>query len=212
MTIDPLTAADLVAREVRTGERDGATTRIAVATRSYTTDRDDLWEAVTDPERLPRWFLPVSGELRVGGRYRFEGNAGGTIEACDAPTSLAVTWEYGGQVSWLRVTLTPAADGTTLELAHEAPVDPEFWGRYGPGAVGIGWDLALMGLGRHLDSGVAVDPAQAEAWAVSPEGIEFVRRAADQWAAAAIADGDDPAGARDAAANTVTFYTVPPDA
>ncbi|WP_052667884.1 SRPBCC family protein [Nitriliruptor alkaliphilus] len=212
MTIDPLTAADLIAREVRTGERNGATTRVAVARRTYATDRADLWEAVTDPERLPRWFLPVSGELRPGGRYQLEGNAGGSIESCDAPTSFAVTWEFGGQLSWLTVTLTPAADGTILELEHEAPVDPEFWAQYGPGAVGIGWDLALMGLGRHLDSGAAVDPSEAEAWAISPEGVEFVRRAASQWADAAVADGDEPRAARDAAENTVTFYTVPPDA
>lgn len=212
MTIDPLTAADLVTREVRTGDRDGETTRITVARRVYATDRTDLWEAVTDPERIARWFLPVSGELRVGGRFQVEGNAGGEVEACDAPERFAVTWEYGGQLSWLRVTLTAAADGTTLELAHEASVDPEFWRQYGPGAVGIGWDLALMGLGRHLDSGAAVDPSQAEAWAVSPEGIEFVRRAASQWADAAVADGDDPEAARAAAENTVTFYTVPPEA
>ena len=30
---------------------------------------DDVWDACTNPERIPRWFLPVSGDLRLGGRY-----------------------------------------------------------------------------------------------------------------------------------------------
>ena len=39
-------------------------------------------------------------------------------------------------LSWLEVTLTPAENGTTLDLAHEAHVDPDLWGRFGPGAAG----------------------------------------------------------------------------
>lgn len=211
MTLDPLTTAGLVTREVRTGTRDGTTTRIVVARRTYATDQTDLWDAVTNPQRIPRWFLPVDGELRPGGRYQLQGNAGGTVERCDAPARFAVTWEYAEQVSWLEVTLSQAADGTTLELAHEAPMDPEFWTQYGPGAAGVGWDLGLMGLGLHLDTGAPVDPTDADGWAVTPPGIEFVRHAAEGWAQAAVSDGDDPASAREAAERTVTFYTVPPE-
>ena len=29
---------------------------------------DDGWDACTNPERIARWFLPVSGDLRLGGR------------------------------------------------------------------------------------------------------------------------------------------------
>src|SRR3546814_5783198 len=60
MIIDPVATAGLVAREVRTGSRDGVPTKIAVATRTYPTDQADLWDAVTNPDRIPRWFLPVS--------------------------------------------------------------------------------------------------------------------------------------------------------
>src|SRR3954454_4580488 len=157
MIVDPLTTAGLVTREIRSGSRDGAPTKIAVARRTYGTDQADLWDALTNAERIPRWFLPVTGELEVGGRYQTEGNAGGVVERCDAPESFAVTWEFGGMVSWLAVTLAPEADGTTLELVHEAHVDPNLWGQFGPGAVGVGWDLALMGLGLHVDSGAPVD-------------------------------------------------------
>lgn len=209
MAFDPASAG-LIVRAVRTGSRDGKPTRIAVARRAYPTDQADLWSALTDRERIPRWFLPVSGDLHVGGRYQTEGNAGGIVEACDAPERFAVTWEFGGQVSWLEVRLAPADDGTTLELVHEAVVDPDFWQQFGPGAVGVGWDLGLLGLAEHLASGEAVDPAAAEAWTLSPAGIEFVTISATGWADAAAADGDEPIAAREAAGRTIAFYTVPP--
>jgi hypothetical protein len=41
---------------------------------------DDAWDGCPSLDRLPQWFLPVSGELRLGGRYQLEGNAGGTVE------------------------------------------------------------------------------------------------------------------------------------
>jgi uncharacterized protein YndB with AHSA1/START domain len=211
MDLDPVTAAGFVTREVRTGERDGVTTRIVVARRIYETDQGDLWHAITDPERIPRWFLPVSGELRLGGRYQLEGNAGGVIEACDEPDHLAVTWEFAEQVSWLDVALTPTDGGTALELAHEAPVDPDLWAQFGPGAAGVGWDLGLLGLGLHLDTGEPVDPSEAESWSVSPLGVEFVRQAAHGWAEAAVADGDARTAAREAAERTAGFYTTMPD-
>jgi uncharacterized protein YndB with AHSA1/START domain len=206
-----LTDAGLVTREVRSGSRDGAPTRIAVARRTYPTERADLWDALTSPERLPRWFLPVTGELRVGGRYQTDGNAGGLVERCDEPESFAVTWEMPPMTSWLEVRLIPEGDGTVLELTHEAAVDPTMWDEFGPGAVGVGWDLALWGLGLHIGSGAPVDPELGATFPVSPEGVRFVRQAATGWAEAAIADGDEPGRAREAAERTVRFYTVPPD-
>ena len=52
--IDPVTAAGLVAREIRTSERDGATTRVDVARRAYPTARADLWDCLTAPKRIAR--------------------------------------------------------------------------------------------------------------------------------------------------------------
>lgn len=169
-----------------------------------------LWDALTSADRIRRWFLPVSGDLRVGGRYQLEGNAGGVVERCEEPESFAVTWEFGGTLSWLEVRLLPDGERTTLELAHQARADPGRWGQFGPGAVGVGWDLALMGLSRHIDSGAPVDQAEAAAFAASPDGTEFIRMAATGWAEAAVADGDEPGGARQAAARTVAFYTTAP--
>lgn len=209
--IDPTTAAGLVAREVRTGSRDGTATKVAVARRVYPTDQADLWDAVTNPDRIPRWFMPVDGDLSVGGRYQLQGNAGGVVEQCDEPESFGVTWEFGEMMSWLQVTLVPHDDGTLLELVHEAHVEPEMWAQFGPGATGVGWDLALVGLGLHVTSGEPVDPAEAAAFSTTPEGIEFVELAAGGWADAAITNGDDPDEARAAAARTVAFYTTVPE-
>ena len=65
------------------GERtlEAGAAKVLTISQVYDTGIDDLWDTVTNPERIPRWFLPISGELRVGGRYQFEGNAGGTITA-----------------------------------------------------------------------------------------------------------------------------------
>ncbi|MFF0490325.1 SRPBCC family protein [Nocardia sp. NPDC004068] len=208
---DPAAIAGLTTREVRTGSRDGVPTRIAVARRTYATDREDLWDALTDAERIPRWFLPVTGDLKVGGHYQLEGHAGGVVESCDPPTRFDLTWGMGDQVSWVRVTLTAADAGTTLELVHEAVVDPDMWTRFGPGAVGVGWDLLFMALGLYTASGVAVDPAEGLAFPTTPEGTEFVRVAARGWAEAAVADGDDADTAHAAAERTVEFYTIEPE-
>ncbi|MFI6041439.1 SRPBCC family protein [Nocardia sp. NPDC051321] len=204
----PAAIAGLVVREVRTGSRDGAPTRIAIARRTYGTDQADLWDALTNAERIPRWFLPVSGELKVGGHFQTEGNAGGVVQECDVPERFAITWEMGPQLSWVTITLTANDEGTQLELAHEAPVVPEFWDQYGPGAVGVGWDLGLMALGLHLATGAAVDSAEGLAFPATPEGLVFVETAARGWADAAVADGDEPGAAHAAAQRTITFYTV----
>jgi uncharacterized protein YndB with AHSA1/START domain len=212
MSFDPVATAGLVTRKVRGGWRDGTATRIVIARRVYEAGQADLWDALTSAERISRWFLPVSGDLRLGGRYQLEGNAGGVVERCKEPESFAVTWEYGGMLSWVEVTLTPYGERTALELAHEAPVDPDRWAQYGPSAVGIGWDLSLMSLGLHIDSEARVDPKEAATFPASPEGVAFVRAAGTAWADAAAADGDEPGAARQAAARTVALYTTPPEA
>jgi uncharacterized protein YndB with AHSA1/START domain len=208
MPFDPVSAAGLMTREVRTGFRDGVATRILIARRAYQAGQADLWDALTSADRIPRWFLPVTGDLKAGGRYQLRGNAGGVVEHCLEPDSFSLTWEFGGALSWVAVTLSAErTESTTLELTHEVVADPEMWGQFGPGAVGVGWDLALMALGLHLDSGAPVDPELAFTLPDSPDGAEFIRAAASGWADAAIEDGDEPDAARLAAVRTAVFYT-----
>ncbi|MDQ7803172.1 SRPBCC family protein [Amycolatopsis sp. A133] len=186
--------------------------RVMTISQVYDTDVDDMWDAVTSAERIPRWFLPVSGELRVGGKYQLEGNAGGTVERCDPPKSFAATWEMHGGVSWIEVRLTPEGDGTRFELEHVAHVD-DHWDQFGPGAVGIGWDMALTALVRHLAAGpgYVVDPQEAMAWMASPEGVEFVTKAGEAWYEAHVAGGEDEAVARAQAGRCLAAYTAQPE-
>lgn len=115
----------------------------------YDTTVDDVWDAITNAERIPRWFRPVSGDLHLDGRYQLEGNASGSITRCDPPEHLALTWESGGSTSSVTVRLSPnARGGTQLQLQHASPSGgdaDDLWKQFGPGAVGVGWDLALMG-------------------------------------------------------------------
>jgi uncharacterized protein YndB with AHSA1/START domain len=208
MKIDIAAMLGAVVREVASRQHEGRMARVVVATRTYDTGMGDLWDALTNAERIPRWFLPISGDLRLGGRYQLKGNAGGTITACEPPRQLGLTWEFGGEVSWVTVKLADdPKGGTRLELEHMAHVDPKRWDEFGPGAVGVGWDSALMGLGRHLETGAAVDPQAAMAWMGTPEGKAFLRRSSDAWCDASIAAGTDAAAARAAAARTTAFYT-----
>ena len=202
-----------VTRRVETRLHEGQPARVVVAARTYDTTVDDLWDAVTNKERIPRWFLPVSGDLRLGGRYQLQGNAGGTITRCEPPRVVAMTWEFGGEVTWLEVTLEPTADGRSLlRLEHVARVPDPRWDEFGPGAVGVGWDTALLGLGQYVATGTAVDPREGMAWLGSENGREFVRSSSEDWCRASIAAGTDAAAARAAAARTTAAYTgVPAD-
>jgi hypothetical protein len=119
-----------------------------------------------------------------------------------------VTWEFGGSTSWLTIKLgDDPAGGTRLELEHIAHVDDGMWDQFGPGAVGVGWDLAIMGLGRHIETGATVDPNEAAAWSASDEGKDFVRRSSADWCRASIAAGTDEAAAKAAADRTTAFYS-----
>lgn len=129
--------------------------------RHYDAPVEDVWDACTDPGRINRWFLPISGDLRPGGRYQLEGNAGGRIESCEPPRKLVVTWELFGGTSDLELTLSPGADGgTDFELEHAA-VLPFTEEEYldGIGGMAPGWEDALAGLGAHLSGDLPDTPA-----------------------------------------------------
>jgi uncharacterized protein YndB with AHSA1/START domain len=198
-------------RRVENREHLGKPAIVGVAVRVYDTTVEDLWEAITTPARLRRWFLPVEGELRVGGRYQLTGNAGGTITRCDPPEVLELTWEFAGATSWVNVRLEPMAAKVRLTLehiAHEDGIGADHFEKFGPGATGVGWDLALLGLERYLPHpDVAIDPAAFEAWTLSSEGKAFVRQSGEAWGEAYIASGADPERARAQAARTIAFFT-----
>lgn len=58
----------------------------------FDTGIEDLWGAVTEPERLAQWYGEVDGELAPGGEFRVHITLGGPrigrVEACEPPERL----------------------------------------------------------------------------------------------------------------------------
>jgi uncharacterized protein YndB with AHSA1/START domain len=170
-------------RQVERRDGDEAPEVGVVVRRVYDADPADVWDAITDPDRLRRWFLPVSGDLREGGTFQLEGNAGGRILRCEPPRLLTVT--FGSETSVVELRLQPSGDQTVVSLEHVVPLE---MAGSGAGALfgGPGWDGALLGLGLHLRGEVTDDPVAA---ASSPEGIEFSRQSAHAWLATVETSG-----------------------
>lgn len=150
--------------------------RTAVLRRRYEAPIENVWNAITTPDRVNRFFLPLSGDLRVGGSYELQGNAGGEILTCDAPHLLRLQWtplDDRGYSDQVEVRLTAdGPDATWLELEHASIADvfrndPDT-GCYG---VGTGWEGPLHYLGEYL-RGVLPDRPSAE-WYTFDEAEEL---------------------------------------
>ncbi|HEX4246687.1 MAG TPA: SRPBCC family protein [Pseudonocardia sp.] len=197
-------------RELTSGRIPAGDGRTVTLRRTYRADLEDVWQACTDPERLARWFLPVTVAAKVGGQYQLEGQAGGEILRCEPPRLLAVTWVFGENPTDLDVTevelrLTATGpDETELELRHTAVVAPDRWTEFGPGAVGVGWDIALLSLAGYLAGEPRMDEA---AWTASAEGIAYIIGSGRAFGRAQLAAEGDAAAAELAARNTIAFYT-----
>ncbi|MCY4059548.1 MAG: SRPBCC family protein [Gammaproteobacteria bacterium] len=205
MDFDAAEHLEAVERRVCSPQHDGGPAHAVRLSRRFGAPAEELWDALTDQERLRRWFMPVGGELRLGGRYQFEGNAGGTITACQPPSLLAVTWEFAGDVSWVEVLVSnDGAKGGRLTLTHTSRPS-EHWDEYGPGATGVGWELGLLGLAFHI--GRPSEPKLDEvAFATSPEGRAFIAGSGEAWGQAAVAAGTALEVAKAAAKRTTAFY------
>lgn len=201
-------------RSYRPGTRDGAPTHTVALSQVFPHPPAAVWAAFTTAERLGRWFAPVTGDLRLGGRYQVQGNAGGVIEDCVPERRIALTWEYGGAVGWVVLDFAAEDGGTRLTLTHTGKagdLPPGFWDDYGPGATGVGWELGFIGLGLHLPQPDVPRPPDFEAtWSASDEGRAAIGAAARGWAEAAVAGGIAPGAADRTVPALIAFYTGMP--
>jgi uncharacterized protein YndB with AHSA1/START domain len=178
--------------------------------RRYDAEVEDVWDAITSAERLPRWLKPVTGDLRLGGKYELEGMGHGEILRCEPPRLLKVSWLHGPDAdAWegtseVEVRLAEGSTGDTeFELIHAAVVDPHYFPTYGPGAGGVGWDLGLLALARLL---AGAETENLAGFDKSPDGREVSRRSAAAWGQAHLAAGGDPAQVAAAVEATTKFY------
>ena len=85
--------------------------------------RDDVWDALTDEERLEDWFAnDVELDLRPGGAASFRWSNGeerhATVTEVEPERRLAFDWEDEGTVEF---TLADDADGTRLVVVESSP-------------------------------------------------------------------------------------------
>lgn len=210
MEIDVMTQIGAVNREVSDRDHEGKVRRVVSATRTFATSPDDLWEAITKPERLARWFGSVSGDLRLGGSFQIKDNAKGEVIVCKPPEMLAVTWRMYGDESWVHAHLSPSPDGGTLlkveHILSRRFFDRLYWSWYGAGATGVGWELWLLGLAQYVGSGAATTD-DLERWRPTGEGKDYLERATHDWGRAEIAHGEREAKAMKRAARACAFYS-----
>jgi uncharacterized protein YndB with AHSA1/START domain len=122
----------------------------------YATDIDDLWSALTEPERLARWIGDVQGELRLGGvihaRFTSSWEGPGRIDACDRPHRLLLTMDPGtGDETVIEAVLDVEADGTRLVIEERGLPLASLE------AYGAGWQAHVEDLAAHLAGRDAAD-------------------------------------------------------
>jgi uncharacterized protein YndB with AHSA1/START domain len=193
-----------ITREVEQRHSEAGEIVTVTLERRYPAEAADVWQAITDPERVRRWFLPLTGDLRRGGNFQLEGNAGGDILTCEPPRQLLVT--FGGESSIVEVQLSRDHDQTLLTLTHSVPLELA-GSTAGALYVGPGWDGALLGMALYLTGQVSSDPVAA---ANSPEVQDFNVKSIQQWVGAVEASGTADAEAI-AAAEQVSLAQFAPD-
>jgi len=100
----------------------GRDARVAIFNRAYDASIEDVWDACTNPARLSRWYVPVQGDLRVGGHFQQAMMGSGVVVECDPPHRLKVSLVGGADEIELALTATDH-ETTALELQHATTLD-----------------------------------------------------------------------------------------
>jgi uncharacterized protein YndB with AHSA1/START domain len=157
-----------------TGRKDSRDPSWVVFSRTFRAPVEDVWAAVTEPDRLERWIGtwggdPASGQVLFTMTAEGEGTQPvvNVIEECRPPYLLQVSFTEEGQPWVLRLELREADGVTTLDFAQRI-TDPELGASYGPGweyyldrlvvaqeggdAATVQWDDYFPGMSDHYRS------------------------------------------------------------
>ena len=136
-----------VERSVASLERDGRPARAITLSRSYPTTACDLWDAVTNGERIPRWFCRYRGNSSRVAASSSRGMPGARSPRVSRPPVSRSPGSSAGTSVGVEVRIADdGAGGARLALTHTALLS-EHWDRYGPGATGVGWGGRPPGAG-----------------------------------------------------------------
>jgi uncharacterized protein YndB with AHSA1/START domain len=120
----------------------------------FDTDIDDLWSALTDPQRLARWLGEVEGDLRQGGEFHARYFASGwegtvRVDECEPPQRLLVSTTSPDEPDGVvEATLTADGDQTILVI-EDRGLPLEQVAAYGAGNQIHVEDLAAYLAGRE---------------------------------------------------------------
>lgn len=118
----------------------------------YATGIDDLWSALTEPERLARWLVEVGGDLCLGGTFAARFTSGwegpGRVDVCEPPFRLLVTMNAGfDEETVIAASLNAEVGGTRLVIEERGLPTEDLPGH------GAGWQAHLEDLATYLDGG-----------------------------------------------------------
>jgi uncharacterized protein YndB with AHSA1/START domain len=176
------TSLPLVQRSMTDREIGAGAARAAVLRRRFDAPVADVWSAITRPNRVDRYFLPVTVDA---GTYAFQGQASGRILACDAPTLLRLEWIPPDRETVDEVSLHLTADGpdaTWLELTHASVADVFHTDltadKFSPA---IGWEGPLHYLGEHLRGALPDRPSMEWYEFDEAEEMRLAKLRAPEW-------------------------------
>ncbi|WP_144711417.1 SRPBCC domain-containing protein [Curtobacterium pusillum] len=121
--------------------------------RVYPTGIDDLWDAVTVPERLARWLVvrldgvPALGET-VHAVFTSHWDGSVRVDVCDRPERLLVTMTSDGETTVTEARLTAVDDDRTRLVIEERGFTADEVADHG-----AGWQVHVEDLGTVLAGG-----------------------------------------------------------
>jgi uncharacterized protein YndB with AHSA1/START domain len=123
--------------------------------RLYDFTPEELWAALTDPDRIQRWLARASTfELQLGGGVQLDfgdtedARVAGAIRALEPGRVLEYDWTFPGEEeSFVRFEIVPQAQGTLLVLDHRR------LGRDFAAGYGAGWQAYLEALAGERELG-----------------------------------------------------------
>ena len=116
----------------------------------FATDIEDMWTAISDPERLARWVAEIEGDLVPGGMVDATFTSGwegtGRIDICEAPHRLVVTMSPGAEDETVIEAILTVEGALTRLVVEERGIPADE-----ASAHGAGWQTHIEDLASYLN-------------------------------------------------------------